>query len=199
MKARTRDIVVGSLLGDGWLADFSSKTGKAKYLLKYNDKSLGFLEWMRRQLKELNPSNLKPIAKYSQHYFFTKSSENLGDLRKLFYPHEGKKRIPENIAELLTDPIGLAVWYQDDGTLDRRSKYHWNVRIATYCFPYEDCALLARVVKQHFNIDMSVCRCRMRGKMYYQLYVLSKSMQRFVDMVKPYIHPNYAYKILSLD
>ena len=198
MKARTRNIIVGSLLGDGWLDSLSPRTGKTAYVVKYSDKALGFLTWMRKQLKELRPSELKTINRYSQHYFYTKSNEELGELRRLFYPNEGKKRVPENIDDLLTDPIGLAVWYQDDGTLDRRSKYHWNVRIATYCFPYEDCVLLADTVKRHFDIDMSVCRCQMRGKMYYQLYVPSRSMQQFINIVKPYIHSDYAYKIRSL-
>lgn len=198
MELQTRNIIIGSLLGDGWLNGLSP-TGKTSYRVKYNDKSLGFLKWIREQLLELEPSGLKPIPKYSQHYFFTKSTEELGNLRRLFYPNEGRKRVPKNIVELFTDPISLAIWYQDDGTLDRRPKYHWNVRIATYCFPYEDCALLTKIVKQHFGIETSVCRCQMRGKMYYQLYVLSKSMNKFIQTVKPYIHQDYAYKILGLN
>lgn len=198
MESRTRSILAGSLLGDGWL-DPISKTGKSSYRAKYNDKSIGYLKWLRNQVSELKPTELKPIEKYSQHYFFTKYSRDLGEFRKLFYPKEGKKRVPKNISEFLGDPISLAIWYQDDGTLDCRSKYHWNVRMATYCFPYEDCVILAKTVKRHFNIEMSVCRCTMRGKVYYQLYVLSKSMKRFIETVRPYIHSDFAYKINSLN
>lgn len=100
-----------------------------------------------------------------------------------------------DIQDLLKDPLSLAIWYQDDGTLDKRSKYHWNAMFATYCFPYNDCELLATAVRQNFDIEMSVCRCQMRGKMYYRLYVLSKSMRRFIEVVRPYIHTDYAYKI----
>ncbi len=196
MESRIRNIVAGSLLGDGWL-DGISNTGKSNYRVKYNDKSIGYLEWLREQVRELSPSELKTIPKYSQHYFFTEYSKELGDLRKIFYPNEGKKRVPQNIAKLFDEPIGLAIWYQDDGTLDRRSKYHWNVRIATYCFPYQDCDLLAKTVKANFNIEMSVCRCQMRGKVYYQLYVPSKSMNKFIETVKPYIHQDYAYKVFG--
>lgn len=196
METQTRNIVAGSLLGDGWL-DGISNTGKSVYRVKYNDKSIGYLEWIRDQVAELLPSEIKPIVRYSQHYFLTKSSTELGYLRKLFYPNEGKKRVPKNIAKLLDNPIGLAIWYQDDGTLDRRSKYHWNIRIATYCFPYQDCVLLTKAVKTIFNIKMSVCKCQMRGKMYYQLYVPSKSMEKFIEIVKPYIHQDYAYKVFG--
>ncbi len=152
---------------------------------------------MREQILELKPTPLKVKPKYSQHYFYTQFRKDIGELRKIFYPKEGMKRVPKNITELLTEPISLAIWYQDDGTLDRRSKYHWNVRIATYCFPYEDCVLLTETVRRNFGIEMSVCKCQMRSKMYYQLYVPSKSMERFIQTVTPFIHPNFAYKILS--
>jgi len=198
MESRTRNIVVGSLLGDGWLVQILP-SGKSSFHVKYNDKAKGYLKWLRSQMPELNPAELKSKKEYSQHYFYTRYSKELGELRKIFYPNEGKKRVPKNISELLDDPIGLAIWYQDDGTLDCRSKYHWNVRIATYCFPYEDCVILAEAVKENFDIEMSVCRCTMRGKVYYQLYVLSKSMERFIETVRPYIHSDYAYKINSLN
>ena len=195
MEIRTRNILVGSLLGDGWLKGLSPRTGTSTYYLKYQDKSLEYLKWIRHEVRELQPSELKIITKYHQHYFYTKSRKDIGDLRKIFYPDEGKKRVPKNIHELLTDPISLAIWYQDDGTLDKRWKYHCNAMLATYCFPFRDCQLLAKTVAQNFGIEMSVCRCQMRGKMYYRLYVPSKYMGPFIKIVKPYIHPNYAYKI----
>lgn len=198
MNLHTRNIIVGSLLGDGWLTGIST-TGKSNYYVKYNDKSIKYLKWLRKELVELKPSDLKATPKYFQHYFYTQYSKELGGFRKLFYLNEGRKRVPKNIAELLIDPISLAIWYQDDGTLDRRFKYHWNVRIATYCFPPEDCALLSKIVRLNFGIETSVCRCQMRGKLYYQLYVLSKSMDRFIETVKPYMHSDYAYKIFRLN
>ena len=199
MKTETRNIVVASLLGDGWLDRLKPRTQTSIYHLKYNDKSFGYLSWIREQVEELEPSILKAKPGFSQHYFYTRSRQDIGDLRKLFYPNEGIKRVPENISALLTDPISLAVWYQDDGTLDRRPKYHWNVRIATYCFPYDDCVLLRDALKQNFGITVSVCKCQMRGKLYFQLYVHAKSMERFIEIVKPYIHENLKYKIFGLN
>ena len=197
MEPRTTSLLVGSLLGDGWLSALTPSTKKAVYYLKYNDKSIEYLRWMRQQLVELQPSELKSIPKYSQHYFYTRASTDVGKMRSIFYPNEGRKRVPGNIEKLLSDPLALAIWYQDDGTLDRRSKYHWNAIFATYCFPYEECILLATAVRRNFGIEMSVCRCKMRGKMYYRLYVLSDSMKQFMSTIGPYIHEDYQYKISS--
>lgn len=135
------------------------------------------------------------IEKYSQHYFYTSLSKELGDIRKLFYPNEGKKRVPPNIKELLNDPMSLAIWYQDDGTLDFRSKYHRNSLFATHCFSFEDCILLRDTLLENFGIKVSVCKCKMREKMYYRLYVLSESMNSFVEIIHPFVHENFAYKI----
>ena len=199
MENKARNIVVGSLLGDGWLIKLRPNTKTSTLYVKYNDKSLGYLKWLRTQLKELNPSELKSIPRYNQHYFYTSSRTDIGDLRQQFYPNEEEKRVPENIGQLLTDPISLAIWYQDDGTLDRRSKYHWNAMIATYCFPMNDCVLLKNAIMTNFGIEVSVCKCQMRSKMYYRLYVPSRSMERFMKIINPYIHADYAYKTFLLD
>ncbi|MDP2587568.1 MAG: hypothetical protein Q8P33_02220 [bacterium] len=197
MEKHEQDILVGSILGDGWL-NALTKDDRASFQLKYNDKSLRFLKWVKHELRALGPQKLKVIQKYSQHYFRIPSRHDIGQLRQLFYPNEGIKRVPQNIGELLDNPLSLAIWYQDDGTLDRRSRYHWNAMFATYCFPYRDCVLLANTVKRNFGIEMSVCRCQMRGKMYYRLYVPAKSMERFIKTVQPHIHPDFAYKVLAL-
>jgi len=194
MKKYVQNIIVGSLLGDGWLNALSS-TQKSVFCLKCHDKSIGYLNWVRIQIAELWPSELKSVSRYSQHYFYTQSRKDIGDMRKLFYPDEGKKIVPPNIKDLLNDPISLAIWYQDDGTLDFRSKYHRNSLFATHCFSFEDCFILKDTLQENFGIKVSVCKCRMRGKMYYRLYVLSESMERFVKIIRPFIHENYAYKI----
>ena len=194
MEKCVQSIIVGSLLGDGWLNQISP-TLKSVFCLKCNDKSIGYLEWIRKEIRELKPSVLKSVEKYSQHYFYTQSREDIGNLRKIFYPNEGKKIVPPNIKSLLTDPVSLAIWYQDDGTLDFRSKYHRNALIATHCFSFEDCVLLKDTLQENFGIKVSVCKCQMRGKMYYRLYVLSESMDCFVETIRPHIHQDYAYKI----
>lgn len=194
MEKQTKEIIAGSLLGDGWLTAFKQRTKTSMYYVKCHSKNTDYLLWLRSQLMELSPSELKSTPKYPQHYFYTKARTDIGELRKLFYPNEGRKVIPENISDLLS-PISLAVWNQDDGTLDRRSKYHWNAMLSTYCFSYEECILLAQVLQKNFGIETSVCKCQMRNKMYYRLYILSSSMDKFISVIKPHIHPLFNYKI----
>jgi len=194
VRRSVQKIIIGSLLGDGWLNPMTP-TQKSSYRVKYSDRSIGYLTWIHDQVAELKPSELKSIPKYSQHLFYTESRTDLGEFRKLFYPNEGEKRVPQNIKSLLKDPLSLAVWFMDDGTLDFRDKYHRNALFATHCFSFNDCNLLSDMLRENFGLKVSVCKCQMRGKMYYRLYVYSESMKLFEDIIKPFMHKDYAYKI----
>ena len=133
---------------------------------------------------------------FHQYRFYTEAREDIGLLRKIFYPNN-TKIVPKNIIEYLRNPISLAVWYQDDGTLDFRDKYHANALFATHCFSRPDCEKLARALQVIYNLDVRVCRCQMRGKLYFRLYVTSASMPRFMDLVSPYIQECFRYKMVQ--
>jgi len=141
-------------------------------------------------------NKILPKKGYELYRFCSKPDKTLGRLRKEFYSEKnGKKIIPSNIEELLKDPIILAVWYMDDGTLDIRSGYHFNASIATYCFTFEECDILTKVLKKNFGVDASVNKTTMRGKVYPRIYIKSKSMIDFIKIVEPHIHPIFNYKI----
>jgi hypothetical protein len=115
--------------------------------------------------------------------------------REIFYP-EGKKIVPKQIGSLLTDPLSLAVWYMDDGSLDKRDKYHLNSTIATFCFSYKDCVLLTKTLKVNFGVEARVHKSTMRGKIGYRLYIVSGSMAGFMKIIQPYIQPCFMYKLV---
>ena len=145
-------------------------------------------------MSPLGVSELKPKKNYHQHRFYTKTTEELGKLRQLFYPR-GRKIVPADIKQLLKDKLTLAVLYQDDGTLDCRRKEHYNALFATHCFSHSDCQLLARTLQDNFNLDVRVCKCRMRGKLRFRLYITSKSMEHFIGLVESHVIPCFRYKI----
>ena len=190
------DIVIGSILGDGHLTRPYKAGGNSGLYIKYDDKALDYLKWLHSTLSSIEPLSIKAkvVGGYHQHYFQTRASKKIGDLRRIFYP-KGKKIIPLDIKNLLLSPRSLAVWYMDDGTLDNRAKYHRNAMFATYGFSFKDCYLLSGQLKEIFDVDVSVTKCTMRNKVYPRLYVKSCSMDRFISLISPYIHPVFKYKI----
>lgn len=193
MNSRIQSIIVGSILGDGYMTELTVKK-KSRLWLKYDDRYLSYLEWLHEELRPIGVGIIKGKKGYHQHQFLTDSSSEIGKLKMLFYP-KGKKLVPKNIDQLLIDPSSLAVWYMDDGTLDQRERYHFNALFATHGFSFEDCVRLAKVLNINFKIQTSVCRCLMRGKLRYRLYLWSRSMDHFMDLIEPYILPCFAHKI----
>lgn len=193
MDSTTRAILVGSVLGDGCLRPLS-KTGKSQIIMGYSDKVFPYLEWMHKSLNGLNLHPIKLETGYEQHYFCSYYSKELGVFRELFYPN-GKKIVPKNISELLVNPISLAVWYMDDGNFDFRYKYHRNPTFATYCFSNNDCRILQEVLLGNFAINARVHKSTMRNKEYFRLYILSESVEKFFQLIEPFIHSCFSYKL----
>lgn len=194
MNTKIKAILVGLILGDGHLTPFVGKSKRSRMEVKGDNKSLSYLRWLHQELQPLGISELKPKKNYHQHRCYTKTTEEIGKLRKLFYPR-GEKIIPAQIKTLLKKPLTLAVWYQDDGTLDCRDKYHYNAMFSTYCFSFNDCQLLVNALRKNFKLDARVCKCQMRGKTRFRIYITASSMERFIKIIKPYINPCFEYKI----
>lgn len=193
MDEEIRSIIVGSVLGDGYMPT-PTRNG-SRLVIKYDDKSLPYLRWLHKKLTKLGVGKITKKPKYHQHYFSTNPSFETAYLRDIFYPY-GKKIIPLDIQKILNNPRSLAVWYMDDGSLDYRPKYHRNASLATFCFSYEENELLAKTLKVNFNIEARVHLSTMRGKKYYRLYITAKSFDDFMSIIKPYINPCMKYKTL---
>ena len=190
-----KQILVGSMLGDGHLAK-SNRKGESQLYLKYDDKSYSYLKWLYDKFSSMGLNEIKERSKggYHQHYFRSKPNKEFGKFREKFYP-EGTKIVPEDIAKLLTHPIAVSVWYMDDGSLDFRAKYHTNSTFSTFCFSFRECELLVKTLKDNFKIEARVHRSTMRGKERYRLYIVSEYMERFIKIIEPYLQPCFMYKI----
>lgn len=194
MNETIRHIIVGSILGDGFLTPLTKRKKLSRLWLKYDDKRYSYLEWLHRQLSPSGVGTIKKKKNYTQHYFLTNSLRELGILREQFYPH-GRKIIPKEIFSLLIHPLSLAVWYMDDGNLDFRDRYHCNVTFATYGFNQKGCRTLVEVLRKNFGISSRVHRTTMRGKVYFRLYIMSESTNVFMGLVRPYMHSAFSYKL----
>lgn len=188
-----QSIIIGSILGDGTIYPCNKKD-EAILECKYDDKSFSYLKWLHQKLRVLGLGEIKSQKGFHQHRFRSSPNKEIGNLRKLFYP-SGKKIIPKNISQLLIDPLSLAIWHMDDGCLDFRIKEHCNATFATFSFLKRDCEFLAKTMLTNFNLLIKVHKNSMRGKLYYRLYVASKSMNQFINLIQPFILPCFFYKL----
>lgn len=186
------EILVGLLLGDGHLeTQNQGRTFRLKVEHAISQKE--YTDWLYEYFK--NISLTKPQLKLQmvagkmreKYWFSTISTGTLRFYAQLFYVNR-KKVVPKIIAKLAS-PLSLAVWFMDDGSL--KSKHHKARIINTQCFDDISLQRLQDMLKSKFNI-MTTLRQQKEGK---QIYVPSTEIEKFIALIKPYIHPTMEYKI----
>ena len=192
-------IIIGSLLGDGHLEKRKRGIG-TRIKFEQSNKNVEYLMWFHsyfstRGYCNINKPELKKrIRKNGEIYFhysintFTFFSFNW--IHDMFYMcSEGKyvKIIPHNIEQYLT-PLALAIWFMDDG-----SKLKKGAKIATNCFTYKELSQLCEILKNKFNLTVTIhSGGKNKG---YTLYISSQSMTTFSNIVKPFMLPTLYYKL----
>jgi len=115
-------LIVGSLLGDGWMT--ASSEASARFHEGHAMKQASYTDWKADQLRPFT-SKRYPTTKrqggreYPCWYFATKSCTVLRPYYDLFYPTPERKRVfPSDLYKRMT-PLVLSVWYMDDGSVTK--------------------------------------------------------------------------------
>ena len=176
---RQQEIIIGSLLGDGHLAE---TTRGYAFRVNHGLVQKAYVDWKYRELNSL--TNSVPNVYKSTYYFRTVSHQYFDELRSLFYRKE-KKIIPENIHRLLT-PLAIAVWFMDDGTKEGKQ-----VRINSQSFTKKENQKLSRTLEATLGIKSTINR----DKHLFRLRISDQSMSLFRKTVEPHIIPSMRYKL----
>ena len=200
-----KEILVGNLLGDGFMV-FSRTTKGPTYgfCLAQTWYATDYVEHVYQIFKPFvgTPpkisliSGIKPgLPKRYEVRFRTYSHNEFKYYYDLFYPavkddNKRVKRVPKNIGSLLT-ARSLAYWFMDDGTrgatIDKTAAYC----ISTHSFSYEDQLILVKALEKNFGIR-SVLH---KDKQFFRLSIKKESRSAFYDLIKPFIHPYFEYKL----
>lgn len=193
---KQREILVGTMLGDGHL---ETKNNGRTYRLKieHSVRQREYVEWLYKQFQEwvrTAPKVRERAVEFrgkEKHYerigFSTLSTGSLRFYSQQFYK-EGKKVVPKLIHRWLT-PRALAIWYMDDGSI--KSNHHKSVILNTHSFMGNDLKRLQDALKKRYGIK-SVIRDQKDGK---QIYLVSETVNIFLQMIEPYILPSMRYKL----
>lgn len=191
LSARQKEILLGTLLGDGHLEKNGYHT---RLRIDHCHKQKDYVLWLAsefspfslksRQIVEIDKRSGK---KYSRWHFSTRCITLLDKYRKLFY-NKRRKIISRQVIRHLT-PLSLAVWYMDDGFRRRDSKGFY---LCTLSYTEEEQHILQEVLFRRFGLETRIHH--QKGSM--RIFVPSASADRFNSIVKPYILPNFKYKLL---
>jgi hypothetical protein len=95
----------------------------------------------------------------------------------------------QSVIEISLDPMALSVWFMDDG--GRGARTPKGLVFNTSCYSEAEQIALRSVFAERFGVEVSVHRVG-RG---FQLYIRSRSFERFVSVVSPHIVPQMRYKL----
>ncbi len=191
---RQREILIGAILGDGYL----QRTGKgnARLKLEHSERQKDYLWWKYEELKNLMQDKPKSIQRYNplwkRTYTYyrcqTHAMPLLGHYKRLFYDEQGRKRIPENIGQLLKSPLSLAVWFMDDGHFYSRDKVAY---IYLPRYSEEELQRLVSALRDNFGLQTWV----VWKKGYPCLYFPPEAARKLAEVIRPWVHPTMHHKI----
>jgi hypothetical protein len=187
-----KSFVVGTVLGDGYLLHAPDN---ACLRLTHSIKQLDYLEWKHSLLSNFILSD-KPYMRIHNSFnttttlcsYSTIVHPFLNELRDIFYP-DGVKVISDNVLNLI-DEFALAVWYMDDGSINKRYK---TIVICTNSFSYEEHLLIQAWFYNRFGIETKI---EPRLNHQFCIRINASVSRKFIDIVSPFVPDCMSYKIL---
>lgn len=194
-----KDILIGSLLGDGCLRII----GRCKvpaFSVDHSEVQKDYVFWKYKKLKrwvatppwrEERIYHKDKSRKTFSWRFQTLSNSVFSDMYNTFYRNR-KKIVPENIRGLLKNsPLVLAVWLMDDG-----NKNHQAVFLNTQSFSLTEqqklCKALYDIYRFHVTINS---HSESNGVELYRIRIDTESTHRLKNIIGKYILPQFYYKI----
>lgn len=186
-----KEILIGSLLGDGHLE--TQNGGQTyRYIVVQSEKKPLYLQFLRE-----NFQNFITTAPYTRTYktvkgesstkrLVTVTSSVFKPFAELFYK-DRVKHVPATLGDLLS-PLGLAVWYMDDGSM--KSAHSKGVYLNTHSFSKQDNILLCDILLKKFQIHAWI----RPDSGSFRIYVSGKSYERLNALITPYFTEDMLYK-----
>lgn len=196
ITSRQQEILMGTLLGDAHL-ETQDKGRTFRLKIEHSIKQKDYVDWLYQEFKELTrtpPQARKRYVKlrtvegvYGKYWFNTLSIGPLRFYAQQFY-QDGEKVAPRLIHRWLT-PLALAVWFMDDGSI--KSHEHRTVLLNTHSFDVVSLKRLQKTLQEKFGV-LTKLRKQREGT---QIYILSETVDKFLNFIEPYIIPSMRYKL----
>jgi len=183
-------ILIGTVLGDGGLYKSNKNGGEYCLQISHSTKFRKYLEHKAEKFDVFfscifdcfRDDSYLSIFRTVYHPLFS-------EYAKKFYK-KGFKVLPMGLVNKL-DPLGIAVWFMDDGYYSDNG-YSGVVGLCTHNFSENENNKIAGWFNERFGIDFRVTKQR---EYFYLKTGKKNNVNKFMDIVRPYIVKSMAYKL----
>lgn len=181
LSTKTKEIILGSLLGDGYLK-IHPGYANARFSFRHSIKQKEYFFWKVKNLKEISSEKNCWEQKDGKLRYQSLAKENLTEIYE-FTHKRNKFSIRRKWLNLLT-PLSLAVWWMDDGSLVR------NARQGVLCtdgFDFKAQQTLALYLLKVWKVNVKIGKTKKDGG-YYRLWFRStEELKKFFRIILPYV------------
>lgn len=190
-----REMIAGTLLGDGCIAPHGRKNKSYRLLISHSEKQKDLVLYKKAILGNL-VNNIRVYEdnrkNSTMHCFTTVTHQELKQFYDLFYEN-GKKIIKDELLNYLT-PRSLAFWIMDDGSCVK-SQDRICIRLHTEGFTEEDNIKLQNMLRAGFGIKSKICRYKRNDKIYCYLSINKENTLKLSRLTEEYFIDCMKYKI----
>jgi recombination protein RecA len=189
------DVILGSLLGDGSLSSTRSGHG-ARFRIGHGQKQAEYADWKASLFANLNVS--RSTNDKGAVFHDVQPLPELAELRRAVYIG-GQKVLSWDYLKRLT-PLSIALWYQDDGTFQLRSKGLQD-RTAGGSGRSEICVQAIEAGSRQRLRDLLADTWGIEAKLVERggnaiLQFPTAETAKLHALIAPFVHPSMAYKLL---
>lgn len=190
LSKNQESILIGCILGDGYLEPNWSKTNY-RLSICHSARQKDYIDWKHSIFKELILNSPYLYKKTMSLKIRTISHSKFTELRNIFYK-DNKKIIPKNIISYL-DPLTIAIWFMDDGNINRWVKYPslYTYHINTQSFTVNENKLIVKALKNKYKINAKIHK----NNGYPRLYICMDSKMILRKLIEPFVHKSMQYKL----
>ena len=184
LTSTQKDILIGSMLGDGTLRKQGTRTN-ALFEVNHSYQYKEYVDWKYKKFQmyvKTPPKSRKGNGNRIAYRFTTQSLPIFTEYYYKYYS-SGRKFIVPNVK--ISDLI-LSVWFMDDGSKSRNSFY-----LNTQQFSLGDQLLLMNCLKRDLQIESSLNR----DKQYFRIRIKTESACKCRKIISTYLLPCFKYKL----
>lgn len=212
-SSELRSAIIGMLLGDASLRstgvndriEMSHCLAQLEYL-EYKRDIVNQVTGARMSISDRDTYLKKTQKTYPGFCGRSLSTPYFRKIRRLVYNQRGNRAIKADTLKRLT-PLGLAIWYMDDGYISiqkkksRKNPYGGDryiydkphissrkIKIATHCFSEEEHKIMKHYFSEVWGIDIVIYKPEPRKNPHQRaFYMNATNGNKFLDIVRPYI------------